>query len=585
MTNQGVNRVLLPVSNPTTAPELLLLASNLVKPAGGRVFVLFVNISGRKPYPNAQENVSRIVRRARLLDYPVELVERSSISVARGILDASRELNANLILLGFTEVRGGKAVLGDVIESVAEVSRADLLIYRTLRSGHIEKILLPAANRVYSPMAVRYGLTLADSMRVPLNVRYIRNDPNQTLDQMLTEIPEEVRRRIKRIPIDAPDMATGLSRLDTDTTMIVMGFYGDVQEWLSNPVAQQLIARSNGPVLITKGATDDNSWRQRTDRAVRQFIPVMTQSEQAELALSAQEMALSSTNFMVLVVVSAVLASLGLLQNSSAVIIGAMLVAPLMSPLMGFGVAMARGQLNLMRRAILTVATGIGLVLVTSAIIGLLAPVKIPTPEMLGRGQPTILDMGVALASGVVGAFALSRKDIPAAVAGVAIAAALVPPICVAGLAFAFGAMNLFFGSFILFSLNVICIGIAAYATFALLGIHSENPTRFRQSFVSLVMLAILSIPLTLALVETVVQTNQTLTARNILEDQFPEFDVTDIEIEQDDPLHITATLRGARIPAQEDLESALVQLEDELNEDIDLQIVHLRILSGEETD
>ncbi len=134
---------------------------------------------------------------------------------------------------------------------------------------------------------------------------------------------------------------------------------------------------------------------------------------------------------------SAVLATFGLLANSAAVIIGAMIVAPLMSPIISMSYGIVAGRMALTMRSLLTIFTGtlltIGLAFVFTELVGW----KIAGSEIVARMRPSVLDLGVAVASGAAAAFAYTRPNVSSALAGIAIAVALVPPLCTVGIALA----------------------------------------------------------------------------------------------------------------------------------------------------
>ena len=134
-----------------------------------------------------------------------------------------------------------------------------------------------------------------------------------------------------------------------------------------------------------------------------------------------------------LIILASTIAYYGLLQSSAAVIIGAMLVAPLMSPMIAMAHAIVMGNLTMLRRAFLSTLAGVGVAIGIAALFTLLLPSIPPSREILSRTAPTLLDLCVALASGAAAAYALARKEVAAALPGVAIAAALVPPLCVVG--------------------------------------------------------------------------------------------------------------------------------------------------------
>ena len=134
---------------------------------------------------------------------------------------------------------------------------------------------------------------------------------------------------------------------------------------------------------------------------------------------------------------SSVIATLGLLANSPAVIIGAMIIAPLMSPIIALSYWILSGELVLIFRSLLTILLGTILSIAVAYFITELIGWKLAGSEIISRMNPNLLDLGVALAAGVAAAFAYTRASVSAAFAGIAIAVALVPPLCTAGIALA----------------------------------------------------------------------------------------------------------------------------------------------------
>lgn len=164
-----------------------------------------------------------------------------------------------------------------------------------------------------------------------------------------------------------------------------------------------------------------------------------------------------------LLVCSALLACIGLDQNSVAVIIGAMLISPLMSPILGIGLAVSTNDKETLRDASYNFGLAVGLSLLTAFIYFLLSPLAQETPEMTNRTKPTLLDVLVGFVGGVAGIVALSRKDKTNAIPGVAIATALMPPLCTAGFGLAKLNIGYFAGSFYLFFLNSVFISLATF--------------------------------------------------------------------------------------------------------------------------
>ena len=211
--------------------------------------------------------------------------------------------------------------------------------------------------------------------------------------------------------------------------------------------------------------------------------------------------------YLVLILLSTMLATLGLYLSSSSVVIGAMLLAPLMAPIIALAMALLRKDTKMARRSTGTIVVGIILALSASALISKIFPYKPITPEMLARLNPSLLDLAVALFAGIAGAYTKSFKEILQSLAGVAIAVALVPPLAVAGIGLGRGDVFFFAQAFLLFSTNLIGITLAATFTFRALGYSAVVGSKRSLAFVALIMLLI-SIPLYISYQQIVDKTN-----------------------------------------------------------------------------
>jgi uncharacterized hydrophobic protein (TIGR00271 family) len=200
-----------------------------------------------------------------------------------------------------------------------------------------------------------------------------------------------------------------------------------------------------------------------------------------ELANSRTAGSIPSFGFFFLLTLASIIATLGLITNSSAVIIGAMIVAPLMNPILSISFAIATANWALFLRSGLTTVLGSFLAIGVASLVTALSPWDVVGSELLSRTRPTILDLGIAIAAGAAGAFSLTRMSIASSIAGVAIAVALVPPLCVVGIGLAGGStMTGVFGNFyvtnldvaggasLLFLANLIGITISACLVFVL---------------------------------------------------------------------------------------------------------------------
>lgn len=173
------------------------------------------------------------------------------------------------------------------------------------------------------------------------------------------------------------------------------------------------------------------------------------------------------------------IASLGLNVNSTAVIIGAMLISPLMGPIIGMGLAMGINDLNLMRRAVKNFGVATLISVLTAMVYFLITPLGEAQSELLARTSPTIYDVLIATFGGAAGILALCTKGKGNVIPGVAIATALMPPLCTAGYGLATGHFLYFLGAFYLFFINSVFISLATYVGVRLMHFHRlefQNP-------------------------------------------------------------------------------------------------------------
>ena len=218
----------------------------------------------------------------------------------------------------------------------------------------------------------------------------------------------------------------------------------------------------------------------------------------ASLNRSLWRSAESSSNYYLLLSLSGAIATFGLLSGSSATVIGAMIVAPLMGPITGIAFALIMANRRLLRRSSLSLTLGSLLTVLTAAAIAYVVGIENLTSEISARTQPTLLDLGVALAAGAAGALAKSRRGISDALPGVAIAVALVPPLSVVGVGLAFGSPSIFFGSLLLFLTNL--VGIIFSGGLVFLALRYGSVARAKRGMaIAVVTLVGLGIPLSLS--------------------------------------------------------------------------------------
>lgn len=238
------------------------------------------------------------------------------------------------------------------------------------------------------------------------------------------------------------------------------------------------------------------------------FDPAYLEAFEAKLFVQGARSGRRLTNFFVLLLLATVIATYGLLSASTATIIGAMIVAPLMTPIMATTAAVVMGSSTRALRALLLVAVGVATVVLLALLLTGLVPDVIisfeENAELASRIEPGLIALLTALASGAAGAFITSREEIADSMGGVAIAISLVPPLCVVGIALNQGQWGAASGAFMLFLTNFLAILLAGGVTFMLTGlgrlaVHDENVRMRRNAFVLIVLATLLvAIPLSI---------------------------------------------------------------------------------------
>jgi uncharacterized hydrophobic protein (TIGR00271 family) len=227
-------------------------------------------------------------------------------------------------------------------------------------------------------------------------------------------------------------------------------------------------------------------------------LPPEEQTRHQAVRETISENAALSVPYLIMNALAAVVASYGLLENSAAVIIGAMIIALLLGPITGMALALVDGDQPLLLKALTAEACGVAIVLVIGFAIGRFHAEMTLGSEILGRTAPNILDLIIALAGGAAGAYATISPRLSAGLVGVAIATALVPPLCSCGICLAHGLYPQAGGAFLLFLTNLVAIQSITSLVFWLCGFHRlthlDKKTVLRRFAPSTLLLAGLTV-------------------------------------------------------------------------------------------
>jgi uncharacterized hydrophobic protein (TIGR00271 family) len=292
-----------------------------------------------------------------------------------------------------------------------------------------------------------------------------------------------------------------------------------------------------------------------------QYVKPLNRNRRKEIIDEIRVAASPGFDYFFMVVLSAAIATLGLINDSPAVIIGAMVVAPLMSPILGVGLGSITADGKLTSNSISALIRGAIIAILLSALLTLVniylpfVPSLLDIPhEILSRTQPTANDLIIALAGGLAAAYALSQPNLSAALPGVAIATALMPPLCTIGVGLALGRWDIAGGASLLFLTNAVTIAFASSLVFFLEGF---SPRKERESgklpkslLAAAVLTAILLIPLIIVGARLVSQAQENRLINTVLDTElatYPDTELAEVIINRvDDELHLEITLRSS---------------------------------------
>ncbi len=249
--------------------------------------------------------------------------------------------------------------------------------------------------------------------------------------------------------------------------------------------------------------------------------------------------ALADKLYWIEIFLSSGIAAFGLLQNSVAVVIGAMLIAPLLRPLNWLAFAIATGEDAFFRKVLKVLVLSVIFSIFMGWLAAALISIKIETPEILARVNPTLIDLFVAIFSAVVAVLSLRFSRLSESIAGVAIAAALMPPLAVVGIELYLTHFDKALGAFMLFLTNLVAIILVGTVVFWLMGFYphriSEHKVVFKRVVFFVLVFILISIPLfhSLILIKQKIQIRQQLKdiVVSVLQDKVPSFKIEDLHV------------------------------------------------------
>ncbi|MCP4135930.1 MAG: TIGR00341 family protein [bacterium] len=313
-----------------------------------------------------------------------------------------------------------------------------------------------------------------------------------------------------------------------------------------------------------KNYVNPNFWMKKNEKYQK-----IKEKEQKHLNIYdvLSEGAKPTKEYYILTILSSVIATIGLIQGATATIIGAMIVAPLMTPILGFSLAVVWGDVPLLKTSMVSIFKGIMWALAISTAIAYVIPLADYSREITSRAEPAFYDILVALASGIVGAYGYVSKKISNTLIGIAIAVALMPPLCVVGIGIGTANPDIATRASILFLINLVSIGLAGAVVFWWMEIHpvmaDQSGVKRRamsQILVSLLILLVISVTIGFFMYKKYRAVESKNEVISIFENEFPELSIYKIETEVPKKgnfatYSLNLVLTGEEIPGKEKIQ------------------------------
>jgi uncharacterized hydrophobic protein (TIGR00271 family) len=361
-----------------------------------------------------------------------------------------------------------------------------------------------------------------------------------------------------------------------------------IDQMLFGNIAREIAATCTRPVVMVKHFRGlPRFWLQRFWNTLYSALPTLSGQEQLDIYKEVRRGARPDVDFFVMMGLSATIATLGLMQGSTAVIIGSMLVAPLFSPILALSLGIAQGDIRMIRVAIESNIKGVALAIGMAFLVASLSPLKVVTYEIALRTAPNLFDLAIALAAGAAGAYAVARKDVSTSLPGVAIAAALVPPLGVVGYGLAVRDVQIAGGGGLLVFTNLIAITLCGSVVLLLLGFR---PTRRRERAARLrvgllatsLLLVVISIPLALVFVDSIQESSTRSEIEQSVQSTlagYEQVELMDIDFSHEaDGILVTLTIESSHEPDDALGDQLLAALADDLDTQVRLELTTILV-------
>ena len=484
-----------------TLPVLIRFGSRIARGIGGSLVVMQMaevpeNLPEEERRKQGEALWRQLAERIRISeedsDIPIEPMVRLTHSLNHGMISAAQEIQPQFLLVPPEFVARDPAQNLEEYDAILRHAPNTVIFLNEYPvSGDFKTITVLIGAGAHAPVTLLLAQSLIADDGV---IEIVHSLPSNAADEDEARITAMIHDLVTKYDLDEDRVDIKILRDVTiqeiaqgvadETDLLILGASKNLMTRRATfgGVNAQLFQNALIPTMLVSVYEKMRfAWLSRLWETLIQPLPKLTLAEREEVVRDIIAGADPSVDFFILILLSSGIATYGLLQNSGAVIIGAMLVAPLMSPIIAIAMSMVRGDLKNLGTSLQATTQGVLVAISVGAVLTFFSPIKAPTNEIMGRVSPNLLDLGIAFLSGAAGGYAMSRKNIAAALPGVAIAAALVPPLTVVGYGFATADLNIAFGALLLFITNLIAIVLAASLVFLALDFLTPEKQTWRD--------------------------------------------------------------------------------------------------------
>lgn len=433
-------------------------------------------------------------------------VVRIAPDVQSGFRATAREFNADFLLLEWPE-EPVERLRTNRLQNLLQLTARPLAILKgdiLDRPGKISVACGRSAHSILALQMCEVVATTTESAMEAIRIFTKTESKQEAMDGVKGVIQRSgIQTSPKLVLYESKDVVEAILKETEAADLLLIGASDDPLSGRPLPDGQSILIaqQRKAATLIVKSKEEPSSFLLRRMLAIlTSRIASMTPREKSELLGQLKVGLQARADFYLMVALAAAIAITGLIMDDGSIVLGAMLVSPLMSPIVGIACGIALGNLDLMRRSGASTFKGMGVVFGVGVVMTFLLPSVEPTHQILVRTHPGIFDLLAALAAGAAGAYSLGRKSVAGALPGVAMSLSLEPPLATAGYGLSTSQFWIMGGAFLLFVTNLAAIVLSGVGVYLLLGMRPprrEGMSIVGKSVASVILVVlILIVPL-----------------------------------------------------------------------------------------